>query len=1186
MRYFILIFALLACIGTVPAQPLMVPSQPAFKPNTYAVVIGISAYADPDIEQLEFSNRDATVFADFLMSASGGSVPRQNIKLLVDSAATSGEVDKAIRWLKENSKKDDNVFFYFSGHGALENVTMYKNGYLICYNTPSAAFVNMALSIDYLNDVANTLAVEIRANVVMITDACHSGKMAGSKFKGNYLVGEQLLAAKEKEIRMASCTPDQLSNEKKDWGGGRGVFSYHLVNGLQGGLADKNEDKSISLGELKNYMESAMANDPVLKSDGEVQTPVIKAEKMDFVMSTVVKAEAIKVQQLVRDDSVANVILLTAPPLPGDINLEPEDQFFRLLKKENLEALTRDLKLDSIAAETIALTLINKLQTGQISESQKIKLEELKQQLSDKENLENFNISISRAITDKGQDVILRYLKGDEAELEKRRYYNANSSGYDIYTRMFATALKLSQGDKYLSNTTAVLLHYFTGVTLRLKIPLTANPKQLIEQAFREQQKALALEEYAAYIYNELAILNQYKKEYKEAEKLFIKATQLSPRWAIPFSNLCGLYAVTGKLDKANIACQTADSLQAGLQSVLINQAFINEKLGNNLFAEELYRNAINVNSRHFLPFERLAITYVKTTDYAQADSFFYEADLRKKGFHFQGNGWDVLPITAIMAPFAPLFCEVDTSILLPTDIFAFLTWGVQEYGKRNYANAVRILKRVIANDRTNPLVFHYMGKIFYDQQKWEEAEVMFRLALKYSLDTGAFKSYVDSVKRSFVYPYDHSCFENFFEQKYYPQIEEHYFLGTLYEQWKHLEEAEVFFKEAIILDTFSIGGYIKLWRLYERQGRYTEAEATIKAYAVLDKERSERELNEFYRRTIEKFPDDANWNYKLGLLLYSRASANARVPYFDSIAWFPLLNKELLIDMEIYQELAEKREYSLSDLSETGAPRRVTVDMRTLLEFPKSYQVPGTYEFIPLANVIYLPRKDGLIYLKRSAELFSQKEALADINYKIGNIYQWAGSKKQAYPYFERSLEFIPDNANARLNLVDIYTALFKNRAALNQLEYLYDSSQINFEKRLLLAKFNIHAGKFTNAKLLLDMAEAIHPYIRPDIADLRGRMFMLSNKPKEAIPYYQQHFKLNNMNVNAAYSLGRLYAKTGNTSEAFKWVEIAIKRGFNYSYVLKYDPYLDGLRKTERWKTLVNNLSIKQYHANYPLN
>jgi len=85
---------------------------------------------------------------------------------------------------------------------------------------------------------------------------------------------------------------------------------------------------------------------------------------------------------------------------------------------------------------------------------------------------------------------------------------------------MFAVALKLSQADKYYSTKAEVFLHYFTGLALRLKIPLTENPGPLIDQALDEQKKALALEEYAAYIYNELGNLHKYKNDYAENFKI------------------------------------------------------------------------------------------------------------------------------------------------------------------------------------------------------------------------------------------------------------------------------------------------------------------------------------------------------------------------------------------------------------------------------------------------------------------------------------------------------------------------------------------------------------------------------------------------------------------------------------------------------------------------------------------
>ena len=1234
MKQLGIFLALVFCSEIVFAQPAVNSNQQPGqmgKGNTYAVIVGISNYSDPSIN-LQFSNRDAIFFANFLMSVSGGSVPKQNIKLLIDADAKAGEVDKAIVWLKDKCQKDDNAFFYFSGHGALENETMYEDGYLICYNTPRVAFTNMGLSMDRLNKIANTISVTKNAHVIIITDACHSGRMAKSKFTGNFLAGEQLMLAKEKEIRMASCKPDELSLEKADWGGGRGVFSYHLINGLQGGLADADHNGIITLGELKIYLENAMARDEVLKNDGEVQTPVIVSKgKADFQLSTVVNAETIKVRQTVTEDSLLNDMVSKLSGADEDV-ADPEGYFFSLLKKESLERLTDDLKLDLLDAGSIAFTLIQHLEKRNLTVSQANKLKELEVELkNDLEKMNRFNISLGSSFTDVGQDIIEKYINGDDAELERRRYYNSKNNGYDVYTRMFAVALKLSQTDKYYSNRSAVFLHYFSGLALRLKIPVTENQKPLIEQALVELKKALALHEHASYIYNELGNIYKFKKDYAEAEKHFIKATQFSPDWALPYSNLCGVYTGLGDYEKAMAACNTADSLEKDLNPVKVAMGYINEKKGNLLIAEEYYHHAIDINSRHFAAFERLGFVNMNTTNYALADSFFYEASLRKKGYHFKGSDWEIIDGFKDKQGLSPMICDYDTTNINRTDLFTFFIWGVDQYKYQNYDNAIRILKKVIALDGTNPLVFHYIGKIFFDQKKWEEAEVMFKLAKKYQLDPVDFNRYVDSVKKLVTYPYDNSCAVGFFLSSYYSKAEDYFFTGTMYEAWKRVEEAEINFKEVVKLDPLKLGGYLKLWQLYEKLGRFTEAEDVIKASIVtqsdslteiLDKdlpydkrfvrkagmagkERSDRELNAFYRRTIEKFPDDGNWNYKLGLLLYNRAHLNTVIPYFDSIVWFPKLNKELFIDYDFVYSLPGKvvngvgeiikmtnvDSFLLSDKSASGPSAFISLDLMKVHEADgnsiKEFKIPGTEEYIDLAGPVILPRKDGITYLKRAADLLSEKETLADIHFKTGNIYLWAGSKKQAYPYFEKSLAMVPDNANARLKLVDVYTALYKNSSALVQLNHLYDSSQINFEKRLLLAKFNIHAGEFNEANELLKKAEIIYPYVLPVINNLRGLSNMLASKPKDAITFYQKSI---NTQVTDPwfnhYSLARLYAKAGNTKEAWKYLQNAINFGFNYSYVLQNDSYMENLRKTAKWQSVISGITMKKYKSTHPVN
>lgn len=1208
-KYFFQPFGLLLLSCFASAQPLLkneLAAPPAA--NTYAIVIGISSYQDPDIPRLSFSNKDAMVFADFLQSASGGSVPKQNIKLLTDSMATIGEVDKSIRWLMDNCKEGDKVFFYFSGHGEMENVTMSKNGYLICYNTPSVAFVNMGLSIDYLNDVVNTISVQTKAKVIVITDACHSGTMNGNKFKGNFFVGEQLMLKRENEIRMASSKPDQLSNEKEDWGGGRGVFSYYLINGLQGGLADTNQDGTVSVAELKNFLENKMANDPVLKKEGDVQTPVVSFSK-DLPLATVVEAEAKRIKEQANNDSAANIMVLNSLLAAGDDgNAEPADFFFSSLKWESMEALTDSVKLNTLPVNEIALACIKYVGRFPLLETQEKKLADLAASLkTDPEKLERFNLDLAGVFLDAGQAVITNYIRGDDAELERRRYYNSQNNGYDVYSRMFEVALKLCGNDKYYSTKAEVLLHYFTGLALRLKIPLTQNTGPLIEQALDEQKKALALEEYAAYIYNELGVLYQYQKKIADAESNYIKASQLSPQWAIPQSNLSSLYIAQKDYDKAMASINIADSLQKKLQSISINRGFINERRGNLLFAEEDYYHAIEMNSRHFLPFERLGYVNMNTANYALADSFFYEADLRKKGYHFKGNEWELTPSVEPYSPEIYMTCNVDTSILEPTDLFAFFTWGVQEYQKKKYANAIRILRKVVAIDKVNPLVYHYLGKAYFDQQKWEEAEVMFKLAVANSKDTTLFKRYADSVIRSKKYTYDHECFEKFFKFKYYHPVEDYYFLGTLYENWRHVEEAEKYFRLITSFrrtkqyDEFgrlmytpqiqlwyeeTNAGYVKLWQLLEKLGRYNETESVIKQFARESEYQSDKELNEFYRRMTDRFPDNGEWVYRLGNLLYKHAPNESRLQYLDSIAWFPLMNKEVFIDSALYVKLDIFDSLALYDRSETGGIARIKLSKFEVRLNRDYYTVPGTGESILTADLIYMPRMDGIRYLQRAAQLIPEKETRADIHFKTGNIYLWAGSKKMAYPYFERSLSLIPDNANARLTLVDIYNALHKNRAAFGQLNYLTDSNQVNLPKRILLARYNILAGNFDKATESLNKTENYVPYQVPEINNLRGLAGMLGNKPMQAIEFYTK--SVNAKGANTAwynnYSLARLYAKTGNADEAWKYLQLAIKAGFNYSYVLKNDSYMESLRNTPKWQTTISSIVIKKYKKYSP--
>ena len=289
-------------------------------------------------------------------------------------------------------------------------------------------------------------------------------------------------------------------------------------------------------------------------------------------------------------------------------------------------------------------------------------------------------------------------------------------------------------------------------------------------------------------------------------------------------------------------------------------------------------------------------------------------------------------------------------------------------------------------------------------------------------------------------------------------------------------------------------------------------------------------------------------------------------------------MNKEVFVDTAVLILINSSKDYEVTDFSdityrEEFKELRLNKEKESLLLYDaQRIVIPGTQEEIMLAKDILMPRKDGIFYLQKAAESISGKEIQADILNKVGDIYVWAGSNKQAYPYYARSVELAPGNANARLQLVDAGVVIHQNKATLEQLNYLYNNGQINFPKRMLLAEMFMYAGQFDRSKKILDEAGQIHPYRLGEFTELNGRLNLLAGKPDAAIGLYKQY--ITEINADAAdsyYTIARLYAGKQNSNEAFVWLKKAISNGFSYSYIFELDPLMNELRKKPEWEKLV---------------
>ncbi|NVO01281.1 MAG: caspase family protein [Bacteroidetes bacterium] len=251
--------------GTKGVKPL--ENQQTFSENVKMVVIGVSKYQN--IQSLNFAHTDALSFYNYMISKQGGNIDTANAKIILNENATAINIYAALDWLLSVTKENETVIFYFSGHGDLENKTLSQQGFLLANDSPKAAYMaGGTIGVFYLQQYLNTLVQKNKARIILISDACRSGKLAGG-IEGTSSTTAALQVQQENTVKILSSQPGELSYEGKQWNNGGGVFTYYLVKGLMG-FADRNIDNKITLNELNIYL-----NDNIPRETNFAQNPSI-----------------------------------------------------------------------------------------------------------------------------------------------------------------------------------------------------------------------------------------------------------------------------------------------------------------------------------------------------------------------------------------------------------------------------------------------------------------------------------------------------------------------------------------------------------------------------------------------------------------------------------------------------------------------------------------------------------------------------------------------------------------------------------------------------------------------------------------------------------------------------------------------------------------------------------------------
>ncbi len=478
-----------------------------------AVIVGISNYENAEIPDLRFAHRDAQAFYDYLISPAGGNVQEDNIQLLIDQNATGGNVHKALYWLIKEAQEGDKSIIYFSGHGDVETIFADEPGHLLVYDSPNTIYQINSLRIDDLKRIVNTLSQAKRSKVTVYTDACRSGKLAGSGVKGPQATAAALTSQFSDEVKIMSCQPNEFSIEGEQWGEGRGLFSYFLIKGLTG-LADADQDLAVNLKELQRYLEDSFDEE---LTDVQ-QTPVTVGDKNQLL-------------SYVDESALAQID-------PAQYAIADE-----MIKSPQGSIITSDSLLQRFYDALSSGILLNEKNSA--THYYELILED--QSLQNKQDI--IKGDLIAALSDNAMKAINQYLGSDLNELKKR--YDYNDSNYLKYADYLEKASELLGPVHYLFPQMKTKSIYFSVVAQRLNLEKLQSEKDSYNDLINQLEDALKFENRSAFIYNELGLLNMNIENYDEALNMWDKAIELSPQWALPYANKSHVYILKKEFDES-----------------------------------------------------------------------------------------------------------------------------------------------------------------------------------------------------------------------------------------------------------------------------------------------------------------------------------------------------------------------------------------------------------------------------------------------------------------------------------------------------------------------------------------------------------------------------------------------------------------------------------------------------------
>jgi WD40 repeat protein len=218
--------------------------------DCYVVSIGINKYENENLT-LNYARYDAQAVTKVIADKSGKLFNKLYTYQILDKDATKEKILSTLDGIAKVIKKEDVFIFFYAGHGS----TVDNLFYFIpteCTSLYQTDKLDKAIDVRTLQEKFKNIAA---LKQVVFVDACHSGSSV-DLLASRGAVEEKALAQLSRSSGihvMASSDSQQLSAEAESLG--HGVFTYILLQALEGKADGAPKDSKVTIYEIKSFID-------------------------------------------------------------------------------------------------------------------------------------------------------------------------------------------------------------------------------------------------------------------------------------------------------------------------------------------------------------------------------------------------------------------------------------------------------------------------------------------------------------------------------------------------------------------------------------------------------------------------------------------------------------------------------------------------------------------------------------------------------------------------------------------------------------------------------------------------------------------------------------------------------------------------------------------------------------------